>query len=321
MTFRFCVWALMACLLIGCRPAAQSPQHQLSVDESALTLGDIAESRVSCRLPVVNSSARPVTVTSISGNCACTSITPSSFRVEPGATQIVNVQLNLERKFGRFAIRLEARSSEGGLPWVWTLQGRAIEFFDRNSFIAPIRIPYPDRTVVIESRLKEPVRDLEVESQAPLELVSSKISDTEVSLVLSLSDSSPFGRSQTGIRLKGKTLHGVNVNLRIPLTLERDWPYTLRPSAVNFGRIPIGEPASSNLKVLFKSACTSFSIDSTSATTVQAIVTRQRDPASVELKLSVADPVAGFFDGTLTARATIDSKEFVLPIPVTYYGE
>ena len=72
----------------------------LLVAPDALDFGDVwAQREFRWTFPVRNSTAETLTVTDLQASCACTAVSPTSFRIPPGASIDVTAELDLTAAF------------------------------------------------------------------------------------------------------------------------------------------------------------------------------------------------------------------------------
>ncbi len=77
---------------------SQTPANALQVPTSALDFGTVWEQRaLEFTVPVQNVSDRPVVVGNLKATCDCTGLSPRSFELQPGQTQIVTGTVDLTR--------------------------------------------------------------------------------------------------------------------------------------------------------------------------------------------------------------------------------
>ncbi|MGC1276229.1 MAG: DUF1573 domain-containing protein [Planctomycetaceae bacterium] len=126
---------LLAILTVGLL-LAETRQNDaaetLAIPDDALDFGTAwAQSGFKWTVPVENRGDRTVVVEHVLASCGCTEVTPTSFRLAPGATRELTLLLDFvpeSRQIGThlspFEVGLDFRDGEGHRLGFWTLRGK-----------------------------------------------------------------------------------------------------------------------------------------------------------------------------------------------------
>lgn len=311
--------------LPGCdSPDATTLDEMLNVAPSSLNLGEVYAADVELDVPVFNTSSHPVFVSSVTGSCDCTSITPRCFSIAPEATEHLKLRLNLVGKLGPFSTGITCRVGDASRALTWHLRGHVKPFFRGGWPLPFVRVQYPETTATIRLELAAPVDTLSVSSDAPWLNAEAEIMDDEAVVELQIADDAPFGLTGGQLRFTGLVGDARQpCTVSFPVRIDRVPPYEIRPKILNLGRISPGGTAAASALVSSQYHLSQLKL--LSKPDGESVVVENPPDASTDnhhvvLAVQVDKAGPGLQSEIITASAVFDSKEVVITLPLFYYG-
>ncbi len=309
-------------------PPTISEQPTLTVDPAHLDFGEVWETdKFEWSVEIQNRSARSLTIKRLTSSCSCTSMSPGQFQLDPGATQKIQLIIDLTKfRDGTAAVEIELaaetvdpQTNQTFPRRVWVLRGSRRQLLtERARFLgvySAVNAPNRWQTAI---RLSQPVASLTVDCTGDFRVTAVERIAADVDVRLEFELTQPVGvGTKRGVvsvsaRAGGAELPPAQLTIKAEITKD----IVGNPPEVVLGGVAVGADADAPVTLVSRSD-TPFQVLGVSGGP-ELVIDRIGDTPSYRVRLSAR--TAGYTTRTLEFQVAAADGRYPVSVDVSYLG-